>query len=627
MEKWLAALLYAVLLLSVSLFLFSSCLEQDSQELRFREELARLQSAECGLNKLDPSEIRYGEAYIDGTWSVNSYYDTSGLIKVPVGETVICMVFPGGIYSLPTMNNAVCRGISLLNPDGTVYSYSDGVYFVTNKSDETKYARVCMWSESFPECVSTIREIVVMPLFGGSNPVYTDSRPYEEYVRYVDDSENDDSLTLEKLVNSEVETRYASITNLTFGYVDKEGIKYHEERVCTVAMTPVKKGDVIAIDSEGIAMSVTEYDENKSFVSVSRYLSKSANTQYRSGVYHIKHDGFARMHFLSIENRITLDSVADGFRIIRTDDLQSNRIAINKYTGNTVMVSRKPTLSDIRINGQDGTFVGDRLWSFDDGTTGLGSIKIIDTDEGILETRSHNLGHMNCVDYNGNNDSLITLGGSGWNRPELIIYRNPESSYKLLKTDENCCVIPLFNGGFSINSSGSVCWGESDCFAYFMTGFYANDADDVSPTVEIYKILLGMGDNDVSSSGYGTFKSGMAETEYNGTCRIIKTYYGVIINGIDTVFDSTKGIGTPQGMTFDGHLYVGWGTRGHNFLKIALDSDAERFTVVCNYMYHHYLYDGTEELYEPEMVAVKGNSIYCGSVTNDGKTLFTIMSL
>lgn len=407
-------------------------------------------------------------------------------------------------------------------------------------------------------------------------------------------------------------------SDLTEGVISSGNIDpSRTDRICTQTYYKVSKGDVMIMVSDAVFMAITEYDTSKTFLrSSAKYYSKvykNATTNYRPFV--APQDGYVRMHFISSASTApTFDAVIGSFKIISQTDLY-NYIALDEYTGHCPIQSRKPIkLDSSLICAQDGTFINGKLWSFDDGHNVVGDIKVVDVEAGTYTTRTHNLGHANSVDYNPNNDYLMMYGANGKNQPTIVLYHDPESKTDLRKTDSNCTIIGLYNNSSFLNCSASVCWGESDCIAYYMTGVYVDGDQTIAPTREIYKLLLGMGTNNLSANGgFGTYVSGKADNEYNGTAKILKTYTGEIPYLYINYGSGTGNLDTPQGMTYDKYVYVGWGFLGHNVLKIALNDDSNTYKVVDNYFVNVLNNQGVASFYEPEMVAIDGEYMYTGS--------------
>lgn len=410
---------------------------------------------------------------------------------------------------------------------------------------------------------------------------------------------------------------------LSYGaIVSHKNSSNQDDRFCTKTFYPVKKGDLVLLNDDAYMMGIAEYTapSESAYIAIHTwYQIAPKDGTMKPLPYVVQNDGYVRMHFGFYGNLAVditnVDAIATIIHLSRHDAYRIGAL----YGVENALNIKKPksiTLNGDLVIGQDGTFIDGLLWAFQDGASALGNIQVINVDSGNLEeVRTHNLGHANSVDYNANNDCLIAFYTLNHN-PHLLIYSNPASKESLLTTDSNCMIIPLYDSDTSMSPTASLCWGEADNLVYYMDGVYSSydgDTGVLAESISVHKILLGMGDNDLSADGYGTFVSGKANTEYNGTCKILKSYTGEFQAGIDIIRNQNS-LQTVQGMEYDGYLYVGWGTRGHNFVRVQLDDTNNTYWADYNYMYHKYDYTHTTEtLYEPELLALKGNKIYCGS--------------
>ena len=142
----------------------------------------------------------------------------------------------------------------------------------------------------------------------------------------------------------------------------------------------------------------------------------------------------------------------------------------------------------------------------------------------------------------------------------------------------------------------TYCWGEDNRTVYAVKSY--DGSTPATQTRWIFeKIILGV-----------------TNGEYDGTYAVDKVYDGVVNEGIDTYH--AKGQGNQnyiQDLDFDGYLYVAVGTSGHNFLVVDLDDHTSTFRVVGNYNHKYYDSNRVEHFLEPELVALDGCYIYCGS--------------
>ena len=160
------------------------------------------------------------------------------------------------------------------------------------------------------------------------------------------------------------------------------------------------------------------------------------------------------------------------------------------------------------------------------------NICVYDNKFNKLGNITHNLGHMATIDYNISNDTLIAGNGESSTTvlPRIDLIKN-FSTYNvgddIVFGSSNITSIEFFKGSKKIGGSGAcACFGESPNIAYMITG------QDIPH--RIFKLLLGMGTNDLSDKtsdnsdlmSWGTFISGKGDDEYNGTAKILQTFYG-----------------------------------------------------------------------------------------------------
>ena len=194
---------------------------------------------------------------------------------------------------------------------------------------------------------------------------------------------------------------------------------------------------------------------------------------------------------------------------------------------------------------------------------------------------THNLGHFNTVDYNETYDTLITGNASDdLEKPAIYLVKDFSklSDGAVINYDgENVIKINLFNDhSQAFNSNVGICFGETEYIAY-VSFANPNTVKNVGQmgTIGFAKILLGVGDNDLSQAtdGWGTFISD--QNGYNGTAKFIQRFYG-------------ENLGANQDMTyFDGHLWGTFSRYDTEFYKIGLNSGG-KFTLEESYMLPNY---------------------------------------
>lgn len=406
--------------------------------------------------------------------------------------------------------------------------------------------------------------------------------------------------------------------DLLNGYFNNGVYTTSTSRITTWNLYPVHKGDIVLLNNKDICVTFLYFDSTRTRFAYSNPVSSEhiGGATVQADVYFVENDGYLGFTFYDrVKGSSTSISRADYDNIMSIVDLHKYSLVYASYTGQAMLANMKAKLLNRYIHGQDGCIIGDKLYSFDDGVSEPSSI--IEVDLPTAESRivgNQQLGHCNSVDYNDDVSTLITYGKNGTNQPTIVLYKNPDMTSGLRLTDSDCTIIPLYDASSFMNTSGALCFGEAPCFCYFVEGVYSDASQTINTNRKIYKILLGMGNNDLSSGGYGTFTSGKEDDEYNGTCKIIKTYTGEVVPGVHC-FANANSLWTPQGLQYNGYLFLAYGTAGNNYLKISLDDHAGKYTAVNNY--HFEVYDASGNIIpcEPELLAIKGTKLYCG-VTN-----------
>lgn len=280
------------------------------------------------------------------------------------------------------------------------------------------------------------------------------------------------------------------------------------------------------------------------------------------------------------------------FNSLKTDDIKlptSEKIPINRYK---------------TFVGQDATKVGNEYWLFDGSTpdhVSTSSIhRINPTDFSEIGLITHNLGHANGVDYRDN--TLLVYNG-GALPPEINLYKNPDNTMTNLKIQDAVNTQIIFKESSKLlPGDGSACFGLDNKIVYY--------AYCAGTQVIILKILLGLGDNDLSdkttdksdNQHWGSFVSGKSTDEYNGTAQIISSYTGDI-----------SGDNQPQGMAFNGDLYMGISHAEQKAYRLQLFDDGS-YKVVDNYKSEMTDYKNNVIGLEPEITFIdtEKRSIFVG---------------
>ncbi|GLI83631.1 hypothetical protein ANABIO32_13250 [Rossellomorea marisflavi] len=251
--------------------------------------------------------------------------------------------------------------------------------------------------------------------------------------------------------------------------------------------------------------------------------------------------------------------------------------------------------------GQDGTVVGDEIWMLGGGSSDhsvWSRVNRYDKNWGFLGALDHNLGHANGVDYK--NGKLLVYNGGGY-PPEISLYSNPKEKTVLNVSDSANTKIIFKEGNAKeqLEGDGSACFGESNNIVY-----YACIVSKVY--LRIYKILLGMGDVNLSDTTsdksnpnkWGTFISGKSTSDYNGTAQILGSYLGYVGSEAQ-----------PQGMCYDGYIYLSTGFVTLHALKIKLQTDGT-FEVADDYNYPYTGYANNKYHVEPEATFILDDYLY-----------------
>lgn len=271
------------------------------------------------------------------------------------------------------------------------------------------------------------------------------------------------------------------------------------------------------------------------------------------------------------------------FDSLKTDVIKlpnSGKIPINRYT---------------TFVGQDATKVGNEYWLFGESTPNHMSTasihRINPTDFSEIGLITHNLGHANGVDYRDN--TLLVYNGSAL-PPEINLYKNPDNTMTNLKIQDAANTQIIFKESSKLlPGDGSACFGIDNKIVYYA---YSPGGTQVV----ILKILLGLGDNDLSdkttdksdNQHWGSFVSGKSSDDYNGTAQILTSYTGDI-----------SGDNQPQGMAFNGDLYLGTSHSEQKAYQLQLLDDGS-FKVVDSYKSEMTDYKNNAIGLEPEITFI-----------------------
>lgn len=245
--------------------------------------------------------------------------------------------------------------------------------------------------------------------------------------------------------------------------------------------------------------------------------------------------------------------------------------------------------------GQDATMVGDEYWFFQEGNddhSSDGNIwRMKPDDMSDLGKIPHDLGHINGCDYR--DGVLVTQ--TGVDKPaDISLYKNPSNQASAIRYTDAANTRIVFHEGkkTDLRNNGTVCFGQDNKTIFYA---YGTGGD-----VYVIKMLLGLGDNDLSdattdktdTNHWGTFTSGKAKDEYNGTAEII-----------DNWMYKLGGNTQVQGMAYDGHLYIAFTYGDEQCYKFALQNNGE-MQIVDMFKCNVTDYKGTVSVAEPEAIII-----------------------
>ena len=384
------------------------------------------------------------------------------------------------------------------------------------------------------------------------------------------------------------------VEDIMFGIYDGNGnITVRADRICAPRMLLANKGDVVVCNNRTLAMGVKEFEigTDSAVTSESPYFTtlRSINT-LNMGVYEVQHDNvYLRCWFYCIEGSMSADigDYAGCIKIIR----KSNYRDVRRTILNTPKSSRKArNIPTSLYTMQDGTFVGDKLWvSSDSYSEDPTTIKVINPASGTIEKSiEHDFGHVGISDYCEETDTMLTIPGDSDK-----IYLTPNVSEIGTTISKSGSVeIDVYTSLGIVGSDCCGCFGENKQTIYLCKGIQSGTGVLVN---EIYKIWLEMVDG-----------------EYTGNATLVCTYKG-IVNGIEGDFGTKQQVLVTQTCKYDGYIYLGYGTWGHNFFIIDLDDEDKTWNVVGRISYRYYNSAGSVFYLEPQFIALRGDKIVTGS--------------
>ena len=269
------------------------------------------------------------------------------------------------------------------------------------------------------------------------------------------------------------------------------------------------------------------------------------------------------------------------------------------------------------------TVVGSNLWIFDksDESHALkgGTIRRL-SDLSYLGAFRHNISHAATANYfPGTDTAMIGNGGDvGAEGPRIDLFPafsrygvgsfldwfNPASTPRIsiplfVKKPDGTALRSVFPSN-PFGGRGNSVWVDARNIVVFGlagTGLTATT------------VRLGMGGEDLSPDGFGTFLPGRGANEYNGTARAVRTYTSALV-------------GTSQGADWrNGRLYVGWtnaavGRRVTEVLELELDASGS-IRLVTDFVHLTRRADGSTIRFETQGVTFKGTELIVASINVD----------
>lgn len=279
---------------------------------------------------------------------------------------------------------------------------------------------------------------------------------------------------------------------------------------------------------------------------------------------------------------------------------------------------------------QDATIINDYILSGLDNFCYLHKL----SDKSIVRQISQDIGHMGNLDYSPLHDYLssVPLQHESYyiaeGRQQVKFIKNfsshlNDASYNVADME----VVPVyFDKGVGLD--GVFTSGDTSKFRHLYPHFVFDNAQkglgylfltgSYNQRMVIAKVSLGMGANNLSTldNGFGTFTSGVANGEFNGTSMLLGKWYSMSTG-------SYQG-----GCVFGGNFYVSWSRpaagngdkseptayRKNELIRFAFGEDGT-MRIDKKYTSHELDADGRESAIEAESAFCDGTYIYNTSVT------------
>ena len=250
--------------------------------------------------------------------------------------------------------------------------------------------------------------------------------------------------------------------------------------------------------------------------------------------------------------------------------------------------------------GQGITKINNKLLLFKeskDDHSDYAELKLLDINNlSVLKTIKHNLGHVNSIDYNVKNDCLIIGNNTGAGQeipPAIYIIYNASTLIEQDTIDFNTIEKTIINlhdgdnylGNYGTLSRPNVCWGENNNIAYLL----------MNDNGVCYKLFLGEGTNNLNTTKtdltWGVYEEASTE-KYNGTCKILGTYY------------NSNQFGVNQGIAYyKGNIYT---SSSHSDLLVSVYSLNNKGYMKLEKTYNNNILNqqGSKIVCEPEDICI-----------------------
>jgi hypothetical protein len=220
------------------------------------------------------------------------------------------------------------------------------------------------------------------------------------------------------------------------------------------------------------------------------------------------------------------------------------------------------------------------------------------TSEAVRIVR-HNLGHAGVLDYSDRLDLGISYGEFDGSL-HIIFIKNMANKQEIdALNDPDIIKIEI----------------ASDTYTPFFGGSYNTIMMISGNTISTY--LLGTGTNDLSADGVGTFISGCADDEFNGTMRLIETA------SFEAMTERTQ----QQSKLINGAIYMLTGTKDNIIYKYLYAGPGGGWVKREKYICHNYNELGKEVTEEPEGLCTIDGTVYYSAWYNYAPTHFSLYKL